>query len=325
LSEDQHVLILLLDHIVSDWISNAILNREIWTLYEHAEQGVPFSLPVLPLQFADYAVWQQRTYDSWVKKHETYWKEHLAGAQLPKIPNDAGSKSADTTSPRGATIHIPFGRGLSDRLRSAARDEGTLLPVLVLTAFAVVLSDWCRQQDLVIPFISHGRYRRPELEPMIGYVSHWLYFRIRLSGSDTLGDLLGRVKHEFSQAFYHQDFDRVPDFLPEYAATYNFVSLHESLFQWRSASRIAASPHKQQQFGQVRTQPFLVRLFPDGGWKFLATFQDTAAGIFLTLYYLPDLLTSDTVQWFGTNVRLVVDALAERPHTTVRSATTQRR
>lgn len=323
LSEREHVFVVLIDHLVSDWISNAILNREIWRLYEQAEQGISFSLPVLPLQFADYAVWQQRTYDSWMRKHETYWKAHLMGGLPLEIPSDARSKDDDTKSPRGVTMHIPFGRDLSDRIRDVARREGTSRPVLALTAFAAVLSHWCGQRDFLLPFVSHGRYRRPELEPMIGFVSHILLTRIEVSERDTLRDLLGRVKREFCQALYHNDFDRVPDFIPRFQSASMQTSLHASLFQWRSASR--AYPDKQQRFTQLRMQPFLVRLPDWKGLKLSVIFQDTNAGIFLTLYYSPHCLTSDTVKWFGTNVRLVLDALVQHPFASVQSVIMHRR
>jgi hypothetical protein len=324
LSEHEHVLILLLDHMVADWTSNGILNREIWTLYEQAGQGIPFSLPALPLQFADYAVWQQRTYDSWMKKHETYWKEHLSGLPPQEIPNDIESKGNDANLSHGTTMHIPFGKDLSDRIRDAARRDGTTLPVLGLTAFAVALSHWCRERDLLIPL---GRRLRPELQPMIGYLSGLIHLRIDLSERETLGDLLARVKHEFSQAFYHQDFERVPDFIPGFLTTFSPDSRHEKLFQWRSARRVAAYPQNQQRFTQLRIQPFLVRA-PElnlKSLKFNTIFQNTKAGIFLTLYYSPNFLTSDTVQWFGSNVSLVAEALARGQLDSLHSAIIGRR
>ncbi len=325
LSDHEHVLILLIDHMVSDGASNAILNREIWTLYKQAEQGLPLSLPALPLQFSDYAVWQQRTYKSWMERHAAYWKEHLADARPLEIPTD--TQSEDTKFPVGATAYIPLNGNLSDQLREAARREGTLLPVLVLTAYVIVLSHWCREQDLLIPFISHGRHRRTELESMIGYIANTLYLRLRVSSEQTLRNLRIQAQRELSTALYHQDFDRMQDIVPNCVsdAVFNWQQTYQpksalgesAVPQWAShlqKTRIGASEPSERRLSaddEMRMLPLAVP-YPHT-LKFSPVFFDTKPGIHMTVDYRPDLLASRTIERFGRNLALALGWLTERP------------
>src|SRR6202000_2033096 len=94
ISVREHVLILLLDHIVSDAASWGILSKEIWTSYSQAAHGQSSLLPNLSVQFPDYAVWQQRTHGAWLRKHEAYWRGHLSGAPRIRMPRDEGLPEA---------------------------------------------------------------------------------------------------------------------------------------------------------------------------------------------------------------------------------------
>lgn len=304
LSDREHVLVLLIDHFVSDGVSNSILAREMWTLYDQAAEGRPFSLPSLPVQFADYAVWLQESHDAWMQKHESYWREHLKGVRPLVIPSDAGL--TENSSTPSLIVRIPFGGALSSRLRDTAQRERTLLPLLVLTAYAIAMSRWCGQEDLLIPFVSHGRQERPELENVIGYFSQDLHLRIDMDRTLTLHDLLAEVQREFSRATEHQDFNRVPDLVPECKS--------ELTFHWQSGRQAqnARHPHRARS-GQVRILPFAT-LGKDLGRKFVSYFYDTPWGIGITVNYRPDCLTASTISRFGEHLRQVATALVDRPY-----------
>jgi hypothetical protein len=298
LSDREHVLVLLIDHFVSDGVSNGILAREVWTLYDQAARGQPFSLPPLPVQFADYAVWHRQTHDAWMQKHENYWRERLKGVHRLEVPSDTGLREVGSNA--GLTVHIPFRSTLSSRLRDAAGRERTPLSLVALTAYATVMSHLCRQQDLLIPFVSHGRHGRPELENVIGNVSHVLHLRIEMDRAPTFRDLLTQARRDFSPATEHQDFDRVPDFIPECMSELNF--------HWRSTSRARSVRDPRPVLsGQITTQPFITRL-TDWPFKFWSVFYDTPAGIGVTVNYRPDCLAASTIQRFGDHLRWVADA-----------------
>ena len=304
LAAEDHVLLLLADHLISDGMSNSILTREIWTAYREIQEKRPLSLFALPLQFPDYALWQHRTYGAWLREHRPYWDKRLGAATVNEIPTKG--KQSDGPPCSGATVHIPFGNPLTARLREVALKESVLLPVIVLTAYALVMSTWCGQQDLLVPFVAHGRHGRPELENMIGYLSHLLLLRIEIVPNDSLRDVLLRTRDELAAALIHHDYDRVPDLFPNCA-----TDLH---FQWRSSRRGARSFRSSPEtVKSLRTQPFFVRNPTDGPWNFRCLFHDTAAGIFATVHYRPHLIAPETVDWFKTSLLDIAKSVCERP------------
>jgi non-ribosomal peptide synthetase component F len=238
-----------------------------------------------------------------MQKHEHYWREHLKGVRGVAVPSDTGLR--DVSSAPGLTVHIPFGSALTNRLRDTAARDHTLLALVVLAAYATVMSRWCRQQDLLIPFVSHGRHGRPELENVIGYVSHVLQLRIEIDRALTFRDLLTAVQREFAVVTEHEDFDRVPDLIPDCKS--------ELIFHWRSGRQVrsARDPHRVLR-GQLRLQPFIIRL-TDWSLKFFSEFYDTPAGIGVTVNYRPDCLAASTIQRFGDHLRWVANALVDRP------------
>jgi hypothetical protein len=317
LSDHEYVFISSMDHLFSDGISYGILNREIWELYDQGMKGLPFSLPQLPVQFPDYAVWQQRTHRAWKRKHEPYWRQHMTGVQSVQVPCDVALADAVPS----VALHIPFGNLLSAKLREAARREGTLPSMLVLAIYVIVISRWCDREDLLITYIAHGRYRRSELENMIGFVANLLYLRIRLTKEDTFRELLTRVQLEVSLALEHRDFDRVPDFIPDCSS--------EAYFNWQptnsakgpldhhfipESTLIPTWARKYDAKGKPDSEPSIVP-FPmrSGPTKFSSTFYDTTDGIYWAVIYAPNLLAPNTIQKLGHDLKSVAEEVAEHP------------
>jgi Condensation domain len=178
LSRHEHVLIFSLEHMITDDVSNQIIRGEIWTFYRQAARGLPFSLPELPLQFADYADWQERTHGLWREKHEGYWKGRLTGAPHISFPTDDLPK---VKRPIEAMMQFPFGATLSASLRDLARSERTLLSLVVLAVYVAATARWCNRCDLVLTFVSNGRHRRG-LQNMVGWLASPHRLRCRLTG-----------------------------------------------------------------------------------------------------------------------------------------------
>jgi hypothetical protein len=333
LSNDEHILIVAVDHIVSDAISCDILSRDIWTMYDEVRRGLPSSLPQMPVQFADYAVWKQRTYDAWFRKCGAYWRGRLGGAQPLQLPIDDGFARKDCR-PRGGrlslaeggkpiwtSLEFPFGEMLSAKLRDMARCERTLLPLIILTVHVAVVSRWCSQRDMVVGFVSHGRHHRPELENMIGFLASFLYLRIELACGDNFLDLLERVSFEFRSAYQHQDLDRVPDFMPEQSGQIEFNWIPD----WTKRTRSKAT----EPSGGLKIQPFQIRSDHNGRVNASSrivpvVFSDTATGIVMTVGYRSDLFTPNTISRFGHNMRLFAEEIAEQPLASVESILTHR-
>lgn len=306
-SDREHVLILALDHIVSDAISWLILSKEIWTLYKQAARGQPHSLPQVALQFADYAVWQQLTYDAWMKKHGAFWKKRLAGAPRIQLPLD--HRSEKMNEPTIAMLHIPLGQELSANLRDVALREKALLPLVVLTIYAAVVSRWCNQEDFVLAFMSHGRYRRRELENMIGPLATRLFFRMEVTNETSFLDLLKRATLEFYSAVNHQGLGLAPDIIPECTTDicFNWIPTNWS----RQPIRHSVETHSQ-----FVMQPFPIQQFRNVAAtanSLAPMFFDTDAGIMATVLYRSDLLPSRRIESFGHNLRLFAQEFTRHP------------
>jgi hypothetical protein len=308
LSTSDSILILGVDHIVSDGVSFGILSRELWTLYNQGVRGVPISLPQPRVQFTDYALWQHQTHKDWEKRHAPYWHERLIGAPHARIPPD--KDGSEEGAPIGARLSFSFGEKLSAELRAAARRERTLLALIMLTVYAVVLSRWCAQDDFVLVFISHGRYGRPGLDDMIGFAAHDLYLRVQIATDDTLGGLLKRLQMELSRAYEHLDFDRAAAFVSE--------CNREPLFNWQNTHGIRKFIDKEWTLNETITlRPFALRdLWPA---KFSPAFYDTGSDIALTVYYRSDLFSPVTLDGFTEDLEQVAAHLARQSTTAIAS------
>lgn len=326
LSDREHILILALDHIVSDATSYGILNREIWDLYNQGTRGQRFSLPPLPVQFADYAVWQQQTRVAWMRTHGAYWRDRLIGAPRTEFPGDPDQ--IEGGQPTTATVYIPFGNAFSAKLRELARRKGSPLSLVVMAIYIIVISRWCNQKDLVVAVVSHGRHNCPELAYTIGLIAGFLHLRIERANDDTFHDLLVRVRLELAAAFEHQGSDRVPlivpdcstnvqfnwqsaqstkglvdhYFLPEFAATVN----HEP--PW------AMKPSVQHDKAErpLRLQSFPVRTIVSP--QFAPNFYDTGpTGIYMLVKYAQNLFSAAAIERLGHHMRSVAQEVAEQP------------
>jgi acyl carrier protein len=313
LSDNEHVLMIGLDHMISDGESIEIVCRDIWELYRQATQEVSHSLPPLGAQFADYAVWQERTSAAWLKLHSAYWRWRLQGAYPTTLPGDDGLVAV--AQPVGATLTVPFGRRLSFKLREAARRARTLPALIVLAIYAAVISRWCGQRDLVIKFPSNGRFR-PELINMVGWISGPLYLRVEITEKDSLLDLLKKADLEFNSAYEHYDFNRVPELIPECTTE---VSLNCAP-RFLGASRYEGHPWEADD--GVRIQPFLLGM-PHAP-TFLPFLHEDESQIVVMVKYRPDLFAPSTIERFGRDLRLFAQQFADDPFTRVMSIMTWR-
>lgn len=298
LSDDDHVLLSVVDHLVSDAASCEIINREVWALYDQAEQGAPFSLPQLPVQFGDYAVWQERMHDTWQRQHEAYWKGRTSGAPDTRIPQEG---SSEPDHPIVAMLYVALGNELSAGLRKVALREGVPLSTVVLAVYASVMSRWCDQDDLILTFVSHGRHRR-ELKDVIGYFACHLPMRLEIGARDSFLDLLRKVAAEREAARNHQD----------YAPYFQLECSTDVVFNWVPSSWIRTSTNNVgKKSHRLRRQPFPANFV----WplKFNPFFTDTTAGIGIAIHYRSDFLSTSTIRRFGRNFRMLAEELVNFP------------
>ena len=204
LATKEHVLLLGMHHIVSDGWSSGVLVSEMAELYAAAAEGRPARLPELPIQYADFALWQRE----WLQGEELerqlgYWREQLAGVpEVLRLPADFPPPARPT--PAGGHVHARVGVDVMERLQALAREERTTLFVVLLAAFGVLLSRWCDQEDLPIATAVANR-NRAETAGLIGFFVNTLVLRLDLSRNPVFRGLLRQTGRVALGVYDHQD------------------------------------------------------------------------------------------------------------------------
>jgi amino acid adenylation domain-containing protein len=227
LADDEHVLLICMHHAVGDGWSTGVLFRELSALYAAFAAGQPSPLAELPVQYADFAVWQREHLQGQALDRQLgWWKEQLAGAPaLLELPTDRPRPAVQ--SYRGARESVVFPPALLAGLEAAARAEGATLYMVLLAAFQVLLGRYAGADDVVVGSPIAGR-TRAETEALIGFFVNTLVLRTDLSGDPTFRQLLGRVRQATLGAYEHQEvpFEKlVAELQPERSLS------HSPLFQ----------------------------------------------------------------------------------------------
>jgi hypothetical protein len=326
LSDQDHVLVVAMDHVISDGFSLDVLSRDIWTLYRQSVRGLPLSLPKVVIQLADYAVWQEKTSQRWMEKHGPYWKERLADAPRVRFPSDGDMGRVSRFKSGNAPIQ--FGKALTSKLRELTRRRRTMLAMTMLTAYVAVILRWQEKWELVLSFVVNGRHRS-ELENTIGFIASPLYLRVQMAENDTFFTLLERVTKEYYTAYDHYDFGRlsIPVPGPEFKRS--------TSFNWQTAlpgNSNATSGGCAESDGPadvVEFKPFPCRnaafdidIEWDGDPEVLdgdpgVMLWDTIDGVVGDVWYRADRHKSSTMEQFARNFRLVAERVLEHPEARV--------
>jgi len=214
LSAEEQVLLLALHHAVADGWSIGILLHELAVLYGVAAGGRPAPLPALPVQYVDFAVWQ----NAWLAgpgldRSLDAWRERLAGAPaVLDLPTDRPRPVVRGN--RGGLVPVTLDAGLTQDLRALGRRAGTPLFLTVLAGFQALLQRLSGQSDLVVGIPEAGR-GRVEIENLIGFFVNALALRTDLAGDPVVDALLRRVRESALHAYAHAEvpFDRVVEAL----------------------------------------------------------------------------------------------------------------
>ncbi len=222
LHEEEHVLLLNMHHMVGDRWSISVFTQELTALYEAFSTGETSPLPELPIQYADYAVWQRE----WLQgealdKHLCYWKQQLAGAPaVLKLPIDHPRPAVQSF--RGGRQSIRLSVELTQGLKSVSQGEGATLFMTLLAAMQTLLWRYTGEEDIVVGTDVAGR-TAAETKKLIGLFANHLALRTDLSNDPTFRELLGRVREVTLAAYEHQDmpFEKLIDELqPERNLSY---------------------------------------------------------------------------------------------------------
>jgi amino acid adenylation domain-containing protein len=204
LQPHDHVLVLTMHHIISDGWSVEILRRELVAFYEAHLTGGRHSLSALPIQYADYAVWQREWLQGVVLDEQlAYWKQRLAGCPPSlELPLDHPRPPVQTY--RGATVRRTFSAGLTGNLRTLAQSGGLTLHMVLLAGFMALLQRYTGQTDILVGTPVAGR-TRAEIEALIGCFVNTLVLRADLAGDPSFQALLDQVRMVCLEAYAHAD------------------------------------------------------------------------------------------------------------------------
>ncbi len=221
IAEAEHVLLATVHHAVFDGWSATVLAEDLAALYEAEVTGAPPALPELPVQFADYAIWEQRQLREAAREElARYWQRALDGFEILAVPTDRPRPQVMDT--RGREEHRAVAPALLTGLRELGRGEGTTLFVVLMAAAAALLHRYTGQDDIVVGSTSANR-SRAVLAPLIAFLVNTLPVRCDLSGDPAFAELVRRVREATVAAHGHQD-------LP-------FAAIVEALRVERDASR----------------------------------------------------------------------------------------
>ncbi|WP_050859020.1 non-ribosomal peptide synthetase, partial [Burkholderia pseudomallei] len=236
-ADDVHTLCVTIHHIVSDGWSIDVFRRELSELYRAFAGGQPDPLPPLPVQYADYAAWQQRGIGgAALHAQAEYWRDALAGAPtLLELPTDRPRPPQPDYA--GATVGLALDAPLTAGLRALARRHGATLFMTVFAAWSVLLSRLSRQTDVVIGTPSANR-GHAQIEGLIGFFVNTIALRVDLDGAPTVAELLARVKARTLAAQQHQDipFEHVVERVQP-ARSLSHSPVFQAMFAWQHASR----------------------------------------------------------------------------------------
>ena len=192
LGREDHVLLVTMHHIVSDGWSMGIFWNELSAIWSAFARGRPSPLPELPLQYADFALWQREWLQGAVLEEQLlFWKKNLAGAPVTELPHDYVRPSVQSFS--GATHVFTLPNEVSAGLEQLCKREGATLFMILLAAFQTLLHRYTGEEDIVVGSYIAGR-NRAEVEGLIGFFLNSLVMRVDTSGGPTFREMIARVR-----------------------------------------------------------------------------------------------------------------------------------
>ncbi|MEK6283639.1 MAG: amino acid adenylation domain-containing protein [Acidobacteriota bacterium] len=309
LAAAEHVLLLTMHHIISDGWSMGVLIKEVTTLYEAFSAGQPSPLAELPVQYADYAVWQREQLQGETLEGQLqYWREQLEGAPvLLELPTD--KPRPPVQSYRGAQHILEVAPRTTRALKMLSQEHGVTLFMTLLAALQVLLYRYTGQEDIVVGTPVAGR-TRAETEGLIGFFLNTLALRVSLKGDPTFAALLSRVREACLGAYAHQDvpFERLLEELaPE--RTLSHTPIFQVMFNMLNLDYVG----KQIELDGLKIDP-LPAAQQEPGAKFDLEFyaRELGDGLQLRLVY-SELFTSVAMEQMLGHLHTLLQAVAAEP------------
>jgi len=299
LAPDEHVLVLVLHHIVSDGWSMQVMVDELVQSYLAHSQGRDVRLPDLSIQYPDYALWQRSWMEAGEKERQLgYWCEQLGGEQpVLELPLDHPRPAVQ--SYRGARLDMGLDAALVNGLKALAQREGVTLFMLLLASFQTLLYRYSGQSDIRVGVPIANR-NRAETERLIGFFVNTQVLKADIDGHMTFSQLLAQVKQRALEAQSHQDlpFEQLVEALqPERSLSHN--PLFQVMFNHQTEGR---GPRGEQQLPGLGVEA-LEWDSQSAQFDLSLDTQESPEGIWASLTYATDLFEAATVVTGGGRAR----------------------
>ncbi|MDO6525553.1 amino acid adenylation domain-containing protein [Motilimonas sp. 1_MG-2023] len=310
LASEHHVLLVTLHHIASDGWSVSLLMREFSLLYQAFAKGEGDPLAPLPVQYADYAIWQREWLQGdYLTKQLSYWQQQLA--DLPRVH----SLPLDFTRPnlpsfRGGNVTQTISSKTADGLRGLCQHNEATLFMGLNAAFAAFLSRFSNEKDIVIGSAIANR-EQAEVAQLLGFFVNNLVLRSDLSCEPSFTELLGQSRQTCLDAFDHQQvpFEQIVEVIqPERSVS------HTPLFQ------IMLVLQNNEQTNITLPDLTVTELaYPEHKAKYDLTLyvKETPQGLALNWEYSRDVFYCETIEKMAENFAILLDGLVSQPSVSV--------
>jgi hypothetical protein len=300
-------LVLVLHHIASDGWSMALLIRELVEAYASVRSGRVAAVSPLPIQYADYAIWQ-RAYleDKILTDQLAYWEQQLSGVSSLQLPLDYPRPVVQ--SARGGLVRFEVDPTLTAQLRHLGHEHGATLFMTLLAAFKVLLYHYSGQEDLCVGCPTASRTRH-ETDDLIGFFVNALALRSRLDENDPFAALLQQVKKTTLQAYEHQDvpFEKVVELVVRKRDTGR-----DPLFQVFFEVAHNAMDTMDAKLEAVKIIPEPLEL-ATVRFDLAVSLSETENGLLGRMEYRNDLFTKETITAMGAHYEQLLQSIVKAP------------
>ncbi|GLZ36653.1 non-ribosomal peptide synthetase [Actinokineospora sp. NBRC 105648] len=300
--EDEHLLAIVLHHIATDGWSMGVLATELGACYEAASRGARAELPPLPVQYADFAVWQRTHLD--VDSHLDHWRRGLDGLTPLELPTDRPRPAVREAA--GDLRLVEVDAGVAAGLKELARGQDATLFMVLVAAVQLLLSRCTGQHDITVGTATSGR-NRAELEGLVGFFVNTVVLRSTVDETVTFTDFLARVRSTALEAFTHDEvpFERLVEALrPERDPSRNaLVEVMVGLENTRSGGVVLP--------GLVTTEVPVVS--GDVSHDLSFDFFERPGGLSLAIGFSTALFDGTTIDRLAGHLRTLLAGIAARP------------
>ena len=310
LAEEEFVLSVTMHHIASDGWSAGIIVNELIECYNALLENRAPELPVLELQYADYALWQRERYSVPVQQqHLDYWKNNLGGVSNLYLPADFPRPAMQSV--KGAVLEFELDQSVSDELQALSRRHDATIFMTLLTAFKVLLYRYTGQDDICVGTPTAGRTLQ-ELEGLVGFFVNTLALRTDLSAQPDFIGLLQQVKDTTLNAYQHQDLplEKIVDAVvkerdlsrnPLFQVCFSLLNIPDDADLKLKDVQLSSEPmeHSKIQFDLTLTM------------------RETSKGLVAAIEYCTDLYKEETISRMIVHFKTLLSAIIANPETKI--------